>query len=60
MGKNAHLHLVVETETLLKLKNQAEKENVSLSELCRQKLGDPSQLDLINKFILERFSHGKK
>jgi hypothetical protein len=53
MRKNSHLHIVVETETLLKLKNEANEENISLSELCRQKLGDPSQMDIIKKIVLE-------
>ena len=47
MGKNAHLHLVLETDFLNSLKAEAKKNMISVSELCRLKLHKSLQLDRI-------------
>jgi len=57
MKKNSHVHFVIETEFLEKLKIEAENRLISISELCRLKLYDNMQLDRIErniKKILER------
>jgi len=51
MGKNAHLHIVLETEFLNSLKKQARERMLSISELCRQKLYDSVQLDRIEMML---------
>lgn len=51
MGKNAHLHLVLESDLLIKLKKEAVSRSISLSELCRCKLQDSLQLDRIEFMI---------
>lgn len=51
MGKNAQLHLVLESNLLEALKREADKENISVSELCRQKLNKNSQLTRIELMI---------
>ena len=51
MKKTAQLHLVLETELLGRLRREAEKENSSVSELCRRKLRGNSQLDRIEEMI---------
>lgn len=53
MGKNAHLHIVLDTEFLENLKQQAKKRGLSVSELCRQKMSDNLQLDKI-EYIVEQ------
>ena len=53
MGKNAQIHLFLETELLEALRRQAEENNISVSELCRQKLRECSQLTKI-QMMLER------
>ena len=53
MGKNAHLHIVLDTEFLENLKQQAKKRGLSVSELCRQKMSDNLQLDKI-EFMVEQ------
>ena len=47
--KNSHLHLLLETNVLNSMKKEAEKQNISLSEWCRKKLKEDSQLDRIEK-----------
>jgi len=51
MGKNAHLHIVLDSEFLEKLKEQAREKMISLSELCRLKLQNNLQLDKIEYMI---------
>lgn len=53
MGKNAHLHVILESETLLYLKSEAKKRSISVSELCRLKLIQNLQLDKI-ELMLEK------
>ena len=55
MGMNAQLHLYLESELLEKLKKEAEAERISISELCRNKLGSCSKLTKI-EFLLESIS----
>ncbi len=45
--KNSQLHLLIETDVLKKMKKKAKENNISLSEWCRKKLGENSQLDRI-------------
>jgi len=45
MGKNSHLHFLVETSFHNFLKKIAESRGISLAELCRQKLREP-EIDL--------------
>lgn len=47
LKKNSQLHLMIETSILEKLKERAEKENITISEWCRRKLREDSQLDRI-------------
>jgi len=51
MGKNAHLHVVLDTEFLENLKHQARIRGLSVSELCRQKISDNLQLDKIEYML---------
>lgn len=44
MKKNAQIHLLIETDVLEMLKRQSKEENISVSELCRQKLSQCSRL----------------
>ena len=53
MIKNSHLHLVLETNYLEKLKDQARSRGLSLSEFCRNKLLESHQLDKI-EIMLEK------
>jgi hypothetical protein len=55
MKKNYLLCLRLETEVLEKLKKQANEEDVTVSELCRKKLGGCTRLDKI-EMILEELS----
>ncbi len=47
MKKNSHLHILIETSLLNKLKVEAQEKNISLGQLCRSKLGKQPQLDRI-------------
>ena len=53
MGMNAQLHLVLSSELLEKLKKEATEKEITISELCRQKINGNSQLDNI-ELTLER------
>ena len=53
MGKNSQLHLFLETETLNNLKKKASENNISVSELCRQKISQNSKIDRI-EFMIEK------
>jgi hypothetical protein len=56
MGKNSHLHIVLESDFLNLLKKEAKERSISVSELCRIKLQKNLQLDRIEvvlKNILE-------
>jgi len=47
MKKNSHLHILIETNLLNKLKEEALGKNLSLGQLCRSKLRKHNQLDRI-------------
>ena len=47
--KNAQLHIMIESGIMDKMKERAEKAGISLSEWCRKKLKDDSQLDRIEE-----------
>lgn len=51
MGKNAHLHIVLESEAFFKLKKEAQDNGIRLSELCRQKLTKNPQLECIKEMF---------
>ena len=53
MRKNCKLRLRLETEVLQSLKKQAEQEEITLSELCRQKLMESSKLAKIEIILQE-------
>jgi hypothetical protein len=60
MKKNAHLHIVVETEFLYKLKIEAKRKGISVSELSRLKLSNNLQLDRIENLIRNIFFNFSK
>lgn len=45
--KNSHLHMNLETSLMNKLREEANKNKISISELVRQKLRENNQLDRI-------------
>lgn len=49
--RNAQLHLMINSGLLDQMKQKAEQKGISLSEWCRQKLTQDSQLDRIEKKI---------
>lgn len=53
MWKNSHIHLLLETELLDKLKKEAQEASLTLSELCRRKLKEETQLSRIEKMLIE-------
>ena len=53
MKKNSHIHILVTTNFLNKLKNEAEERMITLSELCRLKIQENLQLDRI-EFKLDK------
>ena len=60
MKKNAHLHIVVDTEFLNKIKREAKIRGISVSELSRQKLSNNLQLDIIENLIREVLKNERK
>jgi len=60
MKKNAHLHIVLETDFLNSLKEDAKKKCIPLSELCRLKLRMSFQMDRIEFKIDKLIQNGKK
>jgi hypothetical protein len=60
MPKNAHLHIVVNTEFLNSLKSEAKNRMISLSEFCRLKLKDSIQMDRIEYKIDKLIKDGNK
>ncbi len=48
-GKNSQIHVMVETKFMNELKNKAKEKGLTLSEYCRQKLKEDSQLERIEK-----------
>lgn len=49
--KNSQIRFYLETSLHKKLKKEAEEKCISLSELCRKKLRENSQLDRIEEMI---------
>ncbi len=47
LKKNSQIHLMIDTNTLNKMKERAKDDRISLSEWCRKKLREDSQLDRI-------------
>ena len=47
MKKNSHLHILIETSLLNKIKEDAQKRGLSLGQFCRQKFRKQDQLDRI-------------
>ena len=60
MVRNAHLHLVVETDFLNKLKEESKKRMLTVSEFCRLKLQTTLQLDRIEDKLEKLIKHGNK
>lgn len=59
MGKNAHLHIVVETDFLNQLKKQAKEKMITVSQLCRLKLQKSIQMDRIEFKIDKLLKNGR-
>lgn len=63
MGMNAQLHFVLNSEDLERIRKEAEENNLSISDLCRQKLLDDIPIkrieNLITNFLIE-LKGGKK
>ena len=53
MKKNSQIHLFLETEDLESLRKQADNLGISVSEVCRQKLRECSQLSRIELRVEE-------
>jgi hypothetical protein len=55
MKKNSQIHLFLETDLKEKLEKQAQEQELSFSELCRQKLKENDRLmrieDMLEKLI---------
>ncbi len=60
MPRNAHIHLVVETNFLDSLKDEARKKMLTLSEFCRLKLQTNLQIDRIENKLDLIIKHGSK
>ena len=60
MGMNSHLHIVVETEFLNKLKENSKKKMITVSEYCRLKLQKNVQLDRIEQKLDIMLKNGTK
>ena len=52
MNKNAQLHIFIDNKLLDNLKEQAFQRDISVSELCRQKLRQDPQLDRIERMVV--------
>ncbi len=59
MGKNAQIHLYLETDLHEALLREAKQRKISISELCRQKLRESSQLTRI-ELLLEKLLKGER
>jgi len=60
MPKNAHLHIVIETDFLNHLKDEAKKKMLTVSEFCRLKLQTSLQLDRIEYKLEKIIKDGNK
>lgn len=57
MRKNFQVHLYLETELVEKLKKEALEKRKSVSDICRQKLREDTQLDRIEMMIGKIYKH---
>lgn len=57
MRKNFQVHLYLETELVEKLKKEAVEKKKSVSDICRQKLKEDTQLDRIETMIGKIYKH---
>jgi len=48
-GMNSHIHLLIETSLKEKLMKESKEKGISISEFCRTKLKESSQLDRIEE-----------
>jgi len=53
MGMNSQLHLVLSSDLLEKLRKESDNRDLTISDLCREKLREDSQLDKI-EFMLKK------
>jgi len=60
MGKNSHLHIVLESDFLNLLKKEAKERSISVSELCRIKLQKNLQLDRIEVMLKDILKNNEK
>lgn len=51
MKKNSQIHILLETGLKEKLEKEAKENNISISEICRRKLRENSQLNRIEELI---------
>ncbi len=51
MGKNSQIHLYLETSVYEVLKKEAEERKIFISEICREKLGQITQLTRVEAEI---------
>lgn len=56
MKKNAHLHIVIDSDFLNSLKHEAKLRGISVSELSRMKLSNNLQLDRIENLVRSMIS----
>lgn len=60
MKKNSQLHLYLETKLRQVLGEQAAEREITISELCRQKLRQNDRLDKIEKILEELLEREQK
>jgi hypothetical protein len=60
MKKNAHLHIVVDSDFLNSLKQESKLRGISVSELSRVKLSNNLQLDRIENLVREVLKYERK
>jgi len=53
MKKNSHLHIFMETSLKEFLRKEADKNKMSISEYCRQRIRGESKIEKIEKILLE-------
>jgi len=59
MKKNSHIYFTIETDVLNQMKKQAEEQGISLSEWCRKKLKEDTQLNRIEEKLDEILKSSK-
>ena len=53
MGKNSHLHFTMETSLKEFLRKEATKNNMNMSEYCREKIKDEFRFVKIERLLIE-------